>query len=135
MKALTLTQPWATLVITGRKRFETRSWSTAHRGGVAIHAAKGWSAGDRDLAREFGLDPDALPRGVVLGYAHIVAVAAAEDVRAGLQWAEDYLELAYGDFDDGRYAWQLTAITKLDEPIPARGALGLWEWTPVWVPA
>jgi hypothetical protein len=41
MKALTLTQPWATLVAIGAKRIETRSWRTAYRGPLAIHAAKG----------------------------------------------------------------------------------------------
>lgn len=40
MKALTLQQPWATLVASGRKTIETRSWSTRHRGPIAIHAGK-----------------------------------------------------------------------------------------------
>ena len=41
MKALTLTQPWATLVAMGAKRIETRSWTTNYRGPLAIHAGKG----------------------------------------------------------------------------------------------
>lgn len=44
MKAITLTQPWATLVAIGVKKIETRSWATAYRGPLAIHAAKGLSA-------------------------------------------------------------------------------------------
>src|ERR1700689_5364039 len=40
MKALTLTQPWASLVAVGAKRIETRSWRTPYRGPLAIHAAK-----------------------------------------------------------------------------------------------
>lgn len=40
MKALSLTQPWASLVAIGAKRIETRSWSTSYRGLVAIHASK-----------------------------------------------------------------------------------------------
>lgn len=39
MKALTLWQPWASLVALGAKRIETRSWSTTYRGPLAIHAA------------------------------------------------------------------------------------------------
>lgn len=39
-KALTLWQPWATLVALGHKRIETRSWATRHRGELWIHAAK-----------------------------------------------------------------------------------------------
>ncbi|MDP9350376.1 MAG: ASCH domain-containing protein [Chloroflexota bacterium] len=40
MKALTLHQPWATLVAIGAKRVETRSWYTPYRGELAIHASK-----------------------------------------------------------------------------------------------
>lgn len=41
MKAVTLTQPWATLVAIGAKQIETRSWPTNYRGPLAIHAGKG----------------------------------------------------------------------------------------------
>src|SRR4029079_15712213 len=41
MKVLSLLQPWATLVVMGVKQIETRSWSTAHRGPLLIHASKG----------------------------------------------------------------------------------------------
>lgn len=40
MKAITLHQPWATLVSLGVKTIETRSWTTRYRGPLAIHAAK-----------------------------------------------------------------------------------------------
>jgi hypothetical protein len=40
MKALTLIQPWATLVALGEKQIETRSWDTKYRGPLAIHAGK-----------------------------------------------------------------------------------------------
>lgn len=39
MKALTIWQPWASLLACGGKRFETRSWATSYRGPIAIHAA------------------------------------------------------------------------------------------------
>ena len=45
MKAITLTQPWASLVALGAKRIETRSWNTNYRGPLAIHAAKGLPKG------------------------------------------------------------------------------------------
>ncbi len=50
MKALTVWQPWATLVAIGAKRIETRSWSTSYRGPLAIHAA----ATDRYLYERCG---------------------------------------------------------------------------------
>lgn len=40
MRALTLHQPWASLIAIGEKTIETRSWSTQYRGPLAIHAAK-----------------------------------------------------------------------------------------------
>jgi len=40
MKAITIWQPWASLIACGAKKFETRSWATKYRGPIAIHAAK-----------------------------------------------------------------------------------------------
>lgn len=40
MRALTIWQPWASLVACGAKIYETRSWATKYRGPIAIHAAK-----------------------------------------------------------------------------------------------
>lgn len=40
MKAITIWQPWASLLVCGEKKYETRSWATSYRGPIAIHAAK-----------------------------------------------------------------------------------------------
>lgn len=40
MKAITLWQPWASLLACGAKQYETRSWKTNYRGTIALHAAK-----------------------------------------------------------------------------------------------
>jgi hypothetical protein len=40
----------------------------------------------------------------------------------------DEPELSFGDYTIGRYAWLLTNVRALPEPIPAKGQLGLWEW-------
>ena len=40
MKALTLYQPYASLIAVGAKTIETRSWGTSYRGGLLIHAGK-----------------------------------------------------------------------------------------------
>lgn len=39
MKAITIWQPWASLIACGAKKYETRSWATSYRGPIAIHAA------------------------------------------------------------------------------------------------
>lgn len=51
MKALSLTQPWATLVAIGAKHIETRSWSSSFRGRIAIHASKGFPKHARDFCQ------------------------------------------------------------------------------------
>jgi hypothetical protein len=38
--ALSLKQPWAALVVHGRKSVEVRAWPTARRGRILIHAAR-----------------------------------------------------------------------------------------------
>ncbi|KAF1046352.1 MAG: hypothetical protein GAK35_01037 [Herbaspirillum frisingense] len=52
MKALSIRQPWATLIVLGYKDVENRSWPTRHRGPTLIHAAKGMTRGEYDDAKE-----------------------------------------------------------------------------------
>ena len=40
MKALTIRQPWASLIAAGMKTIETRGWSTRYWGPLLIHAGK-----------------------------------------------------------------------------------------------
>lgn len=39
-------------------------------------------------------------------------------------------EIAFGDYECGRWAWILEDVAPLAQPMPAIGKLGLWEWTP-----
>jgi hypothetical protein len=47
---------------------------------------------------------------------------------SGIWWQVPKQENAFGDYSPGRYAWLLANVRALPEPIPAKGALGLWEW-------
>jgi hypothetical protein len=81
MKALTLHQPWATLIAVGYKTIETRSWSTRYRGPLAIHAAKAIVPGGLDLARSY-LDPGqriAMPHGAVVATSELIACVPIVD--------------------------------------------------------
>jgi hypothetical protein len=127
VKALTLTQPWATLVALGHKRIETRSWSTNYRGLLAIHAAKGFPATARAFAAEeraIGRLPARLPCGAIVATCELVDVRRTEEVAL----VAEAVERRLGDYTAGRYAWILSGVVAVPEPIPARGALGLWEW-------
>lgn len=131
MKALTLTQPWATLVATGKKQVETRSWRTAYRGPLAIHAAKGFPAEARRFAeheRTLERLPSPIPMGAVLCVVRLVDCQPVEEAIFDVS----ALERLYGDYEygQGRWAWFLEKPEPFSEPIPAKGSLGLWNWEP-----
>lgn len=139
MKAITIIQPWATLIAIGAKKYETRSWPTKHRGEIAIHAGKKI---DHDACREpeiraalseWGYTENNLPTGAVVATAQLVNCLKSVDT-----WTDGYElegrrliyspEYEFGDFTPGRYAWELADVRKLDETIPAKGQQGLWNW-------
>ena len=126
MKALTLTQPWATLVALGYKQIETRSWTTKYRGKLYIHAAKGFPRDAKEFASEeaaLGRIPKRIPLGAIVATARLVDVRKTEEVSLEISG----LERRLGDYYPGRYAWLLEDIEPQPEPIPWRGALGLFN--------
>ena len=142
MKALTMTQPWASLVAIGENTIETRSWSTRYRGPLAIHAAKAFPADARRLcrrppyravlARHGYASADQLPLGSVIAVARLIDVLAFDrdslrktrhDARQGLLPEH---EAEFGDFSPGRFGFVLRDIRRLTAPIPVRGMLGVW---------
>ncbi len=52
MKAISIHQPWASLITLGEKRFETRSWRPHYRGRILIHASKTFSHAEQDLCHQ-----------------------------------------------------------------------------------
>lgn len=126
MRALTLTQPWASLMVSGYKRVETRSWRTNIRGPVAIHAAKGFPKDAQFFASEervAGRISGDLPLGAIIAIATLMGCRRTEDVGKQLPEVERHL----GDYSAGRWAWFFTDIKALPfAPISCRGSLGLW---------
>lgn len=112
LRALTLIQPWATLIVQGHKTIETRTWRTAYRGWLAIHAGKSTDYVGDPAKHTFGA---------------VVAIARIVDCR--LMTVEDESE-ALVKAEPGRYAWKLADIHALDTPVPMRGYQGLWRPKP-----
>lgn len=135
MKALSLWQPWATLVALGFKQTETRSWSTKYRGPLAIHATKRFPDQAKLLCVEtpfFGYlqqggytNWSTLPTGAVVAIVELVDCYRIEE---GSILYEP--ERSFGDYTPGRFAWKLIN-RQFMEPVRARGAQGLWNWEPV----
>lgn len=144
MKAISIWQPHASLLLIGAKPFETRSWPVPKRligQRVAIHAAK--AAGDLIEIGQYVLDRMSrsrfdeqleayvsailgagfrncreLPRGCILGSVILSESLAAES-------AEDHH--GFGDFRPGRFAWRVADSRVLPNPIPFRGMQGFFD--------
>lgn len=146
MKAITMTQPWASLLAAGANRIETRSWATSYRGPLAIHAALGFPKYAKALCSQSpyaealaaaGYQAAAeLPRGRIIGVGMLDEVlrcdastehAVRRQSKAGV-FPPD--EVAFGDFSEGRCGFVMTGMQRLATPVPVRGMLGIWTLPP-----
>ena len=151
MYAITLHQPWATLIVLGLKTVETRSWPAPERlleQTIAIHAGRRVvrRPGDRieqELRDRVGEDwIRTIPAGVVLATATLAGMARVKyvDLTSGHAVHDDGTEMGcavgagrteidpWGDFSSGRWLWLLTEVKALPEPIPAVGHQSFWHW-------
>lgn len=150
MKAITIHQPWATLIALGEKRFETRGWPTNHRGPIAIHAGK---KVDREISMEepfrsvlaaHGYTADNLPTGAVVATCELAECWKWDDrdgvllrIKPIIEYdaigqVTNHLEIsnkekAFGWYGAERIAWELADVKQID-PVPAKGQQGLWNW-------
>jgi hypothetical protein len=149
VRALSVIEPWASLISVGVKHYETRSFSTSFRGLLAIHASRNMPAWAVEFARQDivtgplcragilpgNLDPwqyntaacfrEHLPLGCIVAVAElVVCVPTIACVAISSQ------ERAFGDYSPGRWAWGFLNIRRLREPISCRGALSLWTVPP-----
>lgn len=116
VKALSLKQPWASLVVAGVKTLETRMWATSHRGALVVCASRAvdprgpWGhpalQGRRDL-----------PLGVALGVVEVVgcrAMMPGDEAAALCAW------------EPGRKVFELARPWAFAQPHHARGMLNVF---------
>ena len=153
MKALTLLQPWASLIACGAKKIETRSWSTKYRGPIAIHVAQhkdtprcAWEEPFKSELTKAGMFTEypggklgfkLKHNGCVIAIADLVdcqMVVRRNGIAAMLENGVTVMgnELAFGDYTPSRYAWMLENV-KAIEPVPAKGMQRIWEWETPWI--
>jgi hypothetical protein len=133
MKALTLRQPWAHLILHEGKRIENRSWQPSYRGPILLHAGATMKDDEYDSAmwwcREkvrggMGIverlpPPDELARGGIVGIANLAFVTKSpKEATACNPWEVP-----------GGFAWKLTDVHPLSF-VKCKGALYLWEVPP-----
>ena len=133
-RAITLTQPWATLVAIGAKRIETRSWATSYRGWLGIHASKAFPGSCRTICyysepyRRLLLEAGYrtwrdLPVGALVGAVNLVDIRTAPQPGLVAPFSDEW---NFGDFADGRKLWLLEDAHRLAEPAPMKGMLSVW---------
>lgn len=157
MKAISLWQPWASLLAAGLKCVETRGWPTGHRGPLLIHAAKRWDPELAAIAAKAPFRPAlerlgivftateaacqagwGLPFGAIVGRVNLVACYPTADVRfaeggdvAAIPWGGGLQlpgsERVFGDFTSGRFAWLCGSAVRFAKPIPFRGQQSMFD--------
>lgn len=118
MKAISVQQPFASLIVVGAKDIENRSRATNHRGRLLIHASQRIDSEAMrnlaDLVAEDGetLDPADFPAGVIIGSVDLVDCVISHP----------------SDWFDGPYGYVLANAQVFPDPIPVKGKLGIWEY-------
>ena len=117
MKALSLKQPYAELIVSGKKKIELRKWNTKFRGEFLVHASK---VPDENAMKKSGFGE--LPLGKIVGKATLIEVKKYNNK----EFIKDKdLHLAGSDFSD--YGFVLENVSRINE-ISCKGKLGFWEF-------
>lgn len=124
MKALTIKQPWASLIIEGYKKYEFRSWKTNYRGKILIHSGLSLEKDMIERFKEYNLNYNL---GYIIGEAEIVdCILIDKEFYESLRKTNP---LVYGRSNHVEtYGWKLENIKKYDKPISCKGKLGLWNY-------
>lgn len=146
MKAITILQPFATLIALKEKHFETRCWSTKYHGGLLIHAGKGKDylflcneEPFKSVLAKHGYNKNNLPMGAIIAKTNLRDCLKVKQetvdtsltvIKAELEDGEKITEneLRFGDFAKGRYAWKLEDTEMLKKFIPVKGQQRLWNY-------
>ena len=121
VKALSFRQPWADLVLQGKKSLDLRTWSTRHRGPLAIYASQ---TVEKERCQEHGIDPDRVTTGAVIGLVDLVGVVELDNTSYAARANE---HLSGRHFQAPMFGWELSNPRPLAEPQPAKGRLLLFE--------
>jgi len=124
MKALTLRQPYAELMVQGKKTIEIRMWNTKFRGEFLVHSAKNIFLNDYT---KFRLDPKKLVTGKIIGKVTLVDVKKYETIE---EFGADFDKHKAEDrwFRKPCFGFILENSKRLDKPIPARGSLTFFDF-------
>ncbi|MGN1323573.1 MAG: ASCH domain-containing protein [Bacilli bacterium] len=126
MKVLSIKEPWASLIMNGTKKIETRSWKTKYRGEIYIHASLSKAKITKPEVYELIKDMN-FKCGYIICKCNLVDCIYMTDEYVNDMKINHYEEYICGHYEVGRYAWIVEDV-KVIEPIEAKGKLGLWNY-------
>lgn len=122
MKCLSVSQPYADLIVQGKKTIELRTWNTKFRGEFLVHAPFKIK---KDACKRLGIDETKLRTGVIIGKAEIYDVKVYNSVS---ELKADYKKhFATEEFLRHKYGFLLKKPKELRMPIPYKGSLGFFN--------
>jgi DNA N-6-adenine-methyltransferase (Dam)/ASCH domain len=128
LKAISLWQPWASLISLGLKHYETRSWKTNYRGKLLICS----TAANSKQHKEYLKICEQLQLPPWENFLHGRAIALC-DLTDCIEMTPEFIEqqsrteILCGDWQVGRYAWKLENIQPIAEPFAVKGKQGLFD--------
>lgn len=130
MKAITIKQPFASLIVEGVKDIENRTWKTNFRGRVLIHAGASIAGSALDLLTQEQFDV-LVKNNKGAEYVTSSIIGSVEIVDCVINhesiWAEKGDSFLTGE-SSIIYNWVLANPIKFPEPIPAKGKLSFWDF-------
>lgn len=121
MRAITVHQPWADLLVSGTKTEIGRSWKISHRGPLAIHASL---KVDQDACSDQGINPDNLTTGAIVGHVNLFDIVKVDDNNPKTQSLNQSISKSKGKTC---YQWLFNNPQPLENPVPATGRKGIFH--------
>ena len=126
MKAITIKQPFASMIAAGIKEYEFRTWKTNYRGEILINAGKGIDKKAMNKFADYGLE---YPSGCIVAKARLTECIKVDE--AFRELLKEKNALVYNSIIKHKewegYAFKLENIEKTPL-IPVKGKLSIWEF-------
>jgi len=122
MKCLSVSQPFADLIIHGKKTIELRRWNTSFRGEFLIHSPQKIRVED---CKRLGINPKNLVKGAIVGKAEIYDVKKYDSKSEIIKDSKKHL--ASKSSKNNKYGFLIKNAKPFRIPIPAKGQLGFFE--------
>lgn len=123
MKCLSLKQPYAELLISGKKTIELRNWNTKFRGKFLIHSSK---KVDKERSESVGINHENLIRGAIIGTANLYDVIQYKS-KAELEKDKNKHYADIKKFGAYKYGFLIRSVHRFRTSIAYPGKLKFFE--------